>query len=157
MSRGAEIYIGEDRIVVQPTDQIVPNSGHRPGSPVRELSHSTSVESILTALLSALADSKEVELQIADPKELLKPLLVATGEKTWNAVSRAFAYVGVHETGDDGLVFYSGFPEKGAFLFRKEAHWRCEKSDHPGMAAAFRAAAAVAIEEQNLGNRPALP
>jgi hypothetical protein len=157
MSRAAEIYIGEDRIVLQPSDQVVPNSGHRSGSPVRTLSNSASVESILTAVLQALADSKEVEGLVADAKGLLKPLLIATGEKTWNAVSRAFAYVGAHEEGDDGLVFFSGFPEKGAFLFRTEAHWRCRKSSREDMAAAFRAAAAVAIEEQNLGNRPPLP
>lgn len=157
MSRAADIYIGEERIVLQPSDQVVPNSGHRAGSPVRTLPPSASLESILTALLQALADSREVQSLPVDPKGLLKPLLNATGEKTWQAISRAFAYVGVHEEGDDGLVFFSGFPEKGAFLFRTEAHWRCKKSNRVEMAAAFRAAAAIAIEEQNLGNRPRLP
>jgi hypothetical protein len=134
VQRRATVLIGEDRIVI----------------------HSANVEQILTEVGMAMADSRLVPPP-TDLKALIQPLLKATGEKTGHAVCRSFAYIGVSEEKDDGLVFFSGFPVKGGFLYRTEAHWRCKRSSRADMAAAFRAAAAVAIEEQNLHNRPQLP
>jgi hypothetical protein len=154
MTHGATILIGEDRIVMHP-DNPGTHGGSFIGSPMRTLAHSASIGQILAEMDAAMADCKLVPPP-ADLKATMLPLLAATGEKTWHAISRSFAFIGVHEEGDDALVFFSGFPEKGAFLFRTEAHWHCKKSSRADMAAAFRAAAAVAIEEQNLHNRPPL-
>jgi hypothetical protein len=155
MNRGAAIFLGEDRIVVQSQDRNK-DGAYLAGSVARELPHSADVESILIEVELALADSKdEVSTSAVDAKALLGPLLVATGEKTWLAISRAFAYVGVAED-EHGFEFYAGFPEKGAFLFRTEAHWCCDRSDRTGMALGFRRAAVAAIEAQNLANPPLL-
>src|ERR1041385_9073451 len=153
MNRGAAILLGEDRIVVQSQDRNC-DGAYLAGSLARKLPHSADVESILTEMERALAESKDgVSAPAADAKSLLGPLLAATGERTWHAISRAFAYVGVAED-ERGIEFYAGFPEKGAFLFRTEAHWRCDRSNRTGMAAGFREAAVAAIEAQNLSNPP---
>ena len=155
MKRGATIYIGEDRIIMCP-DHPGTQGGHFSGPPIHTLAHSASVEKILAELDETLAECKLVSPPI-DLKAAGQPFFAATGEKTWHAISRSFAYIGVSEEGDDGLVFFSGFPEKGGFLFQTEAHWRCKKSSRTDMATAFRAAAAVSIEAQNLHNPPPLP
>ena len=155
MTRGATILIGEDRIVLHPDDPGT-NGCSFTGLPMRTLAHSVSVEQILAELDATMADCKIVAPP-TDAKATIQPLLTATGEKTWHAVSRSFAYIGVREEADDRIVFFSGFPEKGSFLFQTEAHWRCKKSSRTDRATAFRAAAAVAIEAQNLRNPPPLP
>jgi hypothetical protein len=155
MKRGATILIGEDRIVMHPENP----SAHGPsfiGLPMRALPHSASVEKILVELEATMADSKLVEPP-TDLKASIQPLLAATGEKTWHAISRSFAYIGVLEDDGDGLMFFSGFPEKGAFLFRTEAQWRCKKSSHADVVLAFREAASVSIKAQNLHHPPPLP
>ena len=154
MRRGATILVGEDRIVMHP-DNPGTHGGSFTGFPMRTLAHSATVEQILAELDLTMADCKLVPPP-TDLKATIQPLLVATGEKTWHAVSRSFAYIGVHEEAEDGLVFYAGFPEKGSFLFQTESHWRCKKSSRTDMVAAFRAAAAVSIEAQNLHNPPTL-
>ncbi|SRR5258706_922497 len=154
MNRGAAIFLGEDRIVVQSQDRNC-DGAYLAGSVVRTLPHSADVESILIETERALADSKDAVSASSDAKALLRPLLAATGEKTWHAISRAFAYVGVTQD-DRGIEFYPGFPEKGAFLFRTEAHWRCDMSDRAGMVAGFREAAVAAVEAQNLASPPPL-
>jgi hypothetical protein len=155
MRRAATIYIGEDRIVMCPNHPVT-QGGSFSGPPIHTLAHSASVEKILAELDETLAECHLVPLP-TDYKAAGQPLFAATGEKTWHAISRSFAYIGVSEEGADGVVFYSGFPEKGGFLFQTEAHWRCKKSSRADMAAAFRAAAAVSIEAQNLRNPPPLP
>src|ERR1700744_2259887 len=155
MKRGVTILIGEDRIVMHPVNESVDGPNFI-GLPVHTLAHSASVEKILAEFEVTIAESKIVEPP-KDSKASIRPLLAATGEKTWHAVSRSFKYIGVQEEANDGLVFFSGFPEKGGFLFRTEAHWHCKATSRADMGVAFRAAAAIAIEEQNLHNRPALP
>jgi hypothetical protein len=152
VKRSATIFIGEDRILLQPND--TSPYGNYAGCPVRTLPHAVSSCELLEILEETLADCRtNFELPV-DLKARLKPLIAASGQKTWNAISRNFAYVGVSENNDE-LTFFSGFPEKGAFLFRREAHWHCNRKYQTQMAAALRAAASVAIEAQNLAN-PAL-
>jgi hypothetical protein len=155
-TRSAAIYLGEDRIVIEPHDKAV--SGLCVGSPqVRCLNHRASVEEILAALEQTLAVCRT---GIPHPnwkdKTRMQPLLVASGEKTWHAVSVSFAYVGVTDTGNN-FDFYCGFPEKGAFLFQEEAHWAAKRSKRAEVVAAFRAAAKEAIDAQSLRNPPPLP
>jgi len=154
MRRGAAIYIGEDRIIICPVHPGTQGGGFL-GPPIHKLAHSASVEQILAELEHTLAECKLVPPP-SDLKAAIQPFLAATGEKTSHAVSRCFAYIGVSEESEDGLVFYSGFPEKGSFLFRSESHWRCKKSSRTDISAAFRAAAAVSVEAQNLHNLPPL-
>lgn len=122
---------------------------------MRTLSHAASLEAVLNLLEQTLADSRTITEIPPNVKDLLKPLITASGERTWSAISKAFAYVGVSEKNDQ-LTFYSGFPEKGAFLFRKEAHWRCFTHNREQVTVAFRAAASTACEAQNLSSPPPL-
>ena len=125
------------------------------GVPVRRLSHAASLDEVLSSLEQTLADSRTIHESPHDAKALLKPLIEASGERTWGAISKAFAYVGVSEKNNQ-LTFFSGFPEKNAFLFRTEAHWRCQKHDREQVGIAFRAAAGIASDAQNLSNPPPL-
>jgi hypothetical protein len=157
MTRSAAIFLGEDRIVIQPDDRAV--SGFGVASPyVRCLSHAATVQEILVAVDESLTACR-IGVPDPDPRDrksaAIQQLLAATGEKTWHAVSRSFAYVGVTDSGKS-LEFFTGFPEKGAFLFRKEAHWSCKHSKGSGVVAAFRAAAVAAIDAQSLRNPPSL-
>jgi hypothetical protein len=107
----------------------------------------------LAELALALTEGQQPTLPI-DLKALLKPLLVTAGEKTWRAVSRAFACVDVEET-EAELVFNPWVPDHGGFSGSSK-FWRCNKSNRAEKEAAFRAAAVVAIEAQNLHNPPPL-
>jgi hypothetical protein len=153
MNRRTAIYLGEDRILVQPQD--TSPYGDFAGGPVRTLSHTASLNEVLDVLEQTLADSRTIAEIPPNVKDLLKPLIAASGERTWSAISKAFAYVGVSEKNDQ-LTFFSGFPEKSAFLFRTEAHWRCQKHDRGQVGIAFRAAASTACDAQNLSNLPPL-
>jgi hypothetical protein len=153
MNRCASIYLGEDRILMQPND--ISPYGNFAGEPVCTLSHATSLEEVLNLLEQTLSHSRTLTEIPPNVKGLLNHLIGASGERTWNAISKSFAYVGVSEKNDQ-LTFYSGFPEKGSFLFRKEAHWHCSKHDRPQVTLAFRTAASAACEAQNLSNPPPL-
>jgi hypothetical protein len=153
MNRSAAIYLGEDRILMQPQD--ASPFGNFAGEAVCTLSHAASMEEVLNLLEQTLVQSRTLGEIPSNLKGLLNPLIAASGERTWNAISKAFAYVGVSEK-NDRLTFFSGFPEKGAFLFRKEAHWRCSKQDREQVTVAFRAAASTACDAQNLSNPPPL-
>lgn len=153
MNQSAAVFIGEDRILMQPQD--ASPYGNYAGLPVRTLPHASSLSDVLDNLEQTLKDSRTIVDPPKDLKALLKPLIAASGEKTWSAISKSFAYVGVSEK-DDVLTVFSGFPEKGSFLFRTEAHWHCNKQDKTQKALAFCAAARVAIEAQNLSNPPQL-
>src|ERR1043165_3448042 len=109
MKRSATVYLGENRILLQPSDSSP--YGSFAGYPVRTLPHTASVEEILDNLEETLADSRtNIDLP-SNAKALLKPLIAASGEKTWNAISRSFAYVGVSEN-EGKTAFFAGFPEK---------------------------------------------
>lgn len=153
MNRSAAIYLGEDRILMQPHD--ISPYGNFAGEPVCTLSHTANLEEVLNLLEQTLAHSRTLAEMPPNVKGLLNPLIAASGERTGNAITKAFAYVGVSEKNDQ-LTFYSGFPEKGAFLFRKEAHWRCSKHDRKQVTIAFRAAANAACTAQNLSSPPPL-
>jgi hypothetical protein len=154
LERSATVLIGEDRIIIYPSDQGAMGGGFT-GSPMRQLPHHATVATILHELSLALADCKLVPPP-TDLKALLKPLLTATGEKTWNAIARSYACINVREEKElEAIVFDPWRPEKGAFLgMGKEA--RAKTADPAALATAFRAAAAVAIEEQNIHNPPLL-
>jgi hypothetical protein len=151
MRRCAHIYIGEDRIILEPLGLL--NYVWYSGAPVHTLPHSARVEDILAGLEQTLAEGQQPTLPI-DLKVLIKPLLTASGEKTWHSICRAFASVSVEET-ETELVFSPLVPIRGAFSGSGK-YWRCDKSNHQERAAAFRAAAAIAIEEPNLHNPPPL-
>jgi len=153
MNRSAAIYLGEDRILMQPQDSSP--YGNFAGEPVCTISHAANLEVVLNLLEQTLAHSRTLAEMPPNVKGLLNPLIAASGERTWNAISKAFAYVGVSEKNDQ-VTFSSGFLEKGAFLFRKEAHWHCSKHDREQVAVAFRAAAHTACEAQNLSTPPSL-
>ena len=153
MNRSATVYLGEDRILMQPHD--ISPYGEFEGEPVRTLSHAASLEEVLSLLEQSLADSRQIAEPPLNMRDPPKSLIAASGERTWSAISKAFAYVGVSEENDQ-LTFFSGFPEKGAFLFRTEAHWHCQKHDREQVRIAFRAAASTACEAQNLSNPPPL-
>ena len=151
--RSADIYIGEDRIVIQHNDSGI-YGGHFGGTPLRTLDHSSPVKKILTELKQALT---ECALGVPVPQDLKAvgmPLLAATGEKTWHAITRSFACVHVEEEKEE-LVFSPWVPEKGSF-WGTGSYWRSSKTSLADIAEAFRAAAAVAIEAQNLRNTPPL-
>jgi hypothetical protein len=151
MKRSAHIYIGEDRIIIAPLG--LNNCAWFHGAPVHSLPHSAPVAEILTELDLALPRGQKPNLPI-DVKVLTKPLLTASGEKTWHAVCRSFACVDVEETATE-LVFSPLVPVRGAFSGSGK-YWRCDKSNRQKKEVAFRAAAAIAIEEQNLHNPPPL-
>lgn len=153
MKRSASIYIGEDRIVLEPQDYS-PEGSYHPGEPIITLPHSASVAEILAKLEVTLASCKQPTLPI-DVKAIVRPLLAATGDKTWHAVCRAFANVDVRET-DTELVFSPWIPHHGGFSGSGK-DWHCDKSRQSDVVAGFRTAAAVAIEAQNLHNPPPLP
>jgi hypothetical protein len=151
MRRCANIYIGEDRIILEPLGFL--NGVWYGGVPTHRLPHSATAAEILAELEPTLAEGQQPKLPI-DLKVLQKPLLAATGEKTWRAVSRAFACVDVEET-DAELVFSPWVPDLGGFSGSGK-DWRCDKSNPQEKETAFRTAAAIAIEAQNLHNPPPL-
>ena len=156
--RHIQIYIGEDRIVLQPCHKFKHkhgNDGRICGPPIFRLAHSATVIEILTAIDQTFAACQEDAPEPTNLKAVMQPLLAATGEKTWNAVTRSFAYVSV-EDADGEFVFSPSNPDKGTFLGTGQ-YWRCNPADRGAMAVSFRAAAAVAIEAQNLHNPPPLP
>jgi hypothetical protein len=157
MNRAIQIYIGEDRIVLQPCYTFrhkYGDDGRFCGPPIVHLVHSASVDEILVAVDRTFAECQKDAPQPTDLKAVMQPLLAATGEKTLNAVTRSFAYISVFEL-DGKLVFSALTPEKGAFVGSGQ-DWRCNPTDRAAMAEGFRAAAAVAIEAQNLHNPPPL-
>ena len=109
---------------------------------------------ILEAVDRTFAACQEDAPEPKDYKAVMQPLLAATGEKTWHAITRSFACVDVEEV-DGEIIFSASTPEKGSFIGTGQ-DWRCNLTDRGDMAAAFRAAAAVAIEAQNLHNPPPL-
>jgi hypothetical protein len=157
MNRSIDIFIGEDRIVLQPCHAFrhkYGDDGRFSGPPIVRVAHSATVSEILAAVDRTFDECQLDAPQPTDIKAVIQPLLAATGEKTWNAITRSFANISVVEL-DDELVFSALIPEKGAFVGTGQ-DWRCNATDRAGMTAAFRAAAAVAIEAQNLHNPPPL-
>jgi hypothetical protein len=160
-----EIYFGEDRIILQPWYTYgKPWSGKNgikcknriAGFQILAICHSTPVNEILTFLdqmfENCLDDVPEPTEQ--DRKARIQLLLLATGEKTWHAITRSYANIGVTEIGQE-RGFRPGIPEKGSFLGHQK-DWSCNFSNREQMEAAFKDAAAVAIEAQNLHNPPPL-
>ena len=157
MSRSIRVFIGEDRIVLQPCHKFrhkYGDDGRFCGSPVTCIAHSSTVSEILSAIDQTFSHCQDDAPQPTDLKAELVPLLQVTKEKTWHAITRSFAYISIREE-DTDLIFSPLRPEKGAFLGVGKL-WRSSSADRAGMASAFRAAAAVAIEEQNLHNPPPL-
>jgi hypothetical protein len=74
--------------------------------------------------------------------------------RTASFYSHAIRGVSVVELAGE-LVFSALVPEKGAFVGAGQ-DWRCNPTGRAAMAAKFRAAAAVAIEAQNLHDPPPL-
>jgi hypothetical protein len=153
MHRSIRIFIGEDRIVLD-SSHTFGTDGRFCGAPIIRLDHAATVSEILAAVDQALANCREDVPAPTDFKAVMLPLLDATGEKTWRAVSRSFALISV-EQADREMIFTPMFPEKGAFV-GDGTKWRFDTSNRDDMSAAFRAAAAVAIEAQNLHNPPPL-
>jgi len=156
--RHIQIYIGEDRIVLQPCHKFkhkYGDDGRICGPPIFRVEHSAAVSEILAAVDQTFAACQEDAPEPTDLKAVMQPLLAATGEKTWHAVTRSFAYISVEDVNGE-FVFSPSIPDKGAFLGSGQ-YWRCNPADRDDMAAGFRAAATVAIEAQNLHNPPPLP
>ncbi len=150
--RSTHIYLGEDRIVLQPRDTSPTGPGFA-GAPIHSLAHSASIEEILTELEKTLADCKMIPEPNGEAfKKLVDPLLAATGEKTWHAICRAFANINVQEEPGE-LVFSPWIPHYGWFSESRK-YWRCDKTDRQEMGSALLAAARIAVEEQNLNNPP---
>jgi len=163
--RVVEVYIGEDRIVIQPWYTYgKPFSGKNDikckyrfaGFQILTIRHSAPVSEILDAIDQTsdrcLDDVPAPTDQ--DRKTGIQLLLQATGEKTWHAITRSYANIGVSEYGQV-RSFRPGIPEKGSFMGHQQ-EWSCNFSNREQMEAAFKDAAAVAIEAQNLHNPPPL-
>ena len=160
-----EVYIGEDRIVIQPWYTYgQPFNGKNniqckyrfAGFQILTLRHSAPVSEILDAIdqMSAQCLDDVPAPTDEDRKIGLQLLLTATGEKTWNAITRSYANVGVTEYGHE-RTFDPMIPEKGAFVGHQK-DWACSFSNREQMEAAFKEAALVAIESQNLHHPPPL-
>ncbi len=157
MNRNITIFIGEDRIIFRPRHKFrhkYGDDGRYCGPPIFRIAHAATVSEILEAVDRTFAACQEDAPEPKDYKAVMQPLLAATGEKTWHAITRSFACVDVEEV-DGEIIFSASTPEKGSFIGTGQ-DWRCNLTDRGDMAAAFRAAAAVAIEAQNLHNPPPL-
>jgi hypothetical protein len=154
--RSIQIFLGEDRIVMRPSHNFKGKHGpgHYCGLPVTRIAHESTMNEVLAAIEQTLSQCQENAPEPADYKAEMQPLLKATGEKTWNAITRSFALVSVIES-EGELLFTALAPEKGAFLGTGKS-WTCKAADREAMASTFRAAAAVAMEAQNLHSPPPL-
>jgi hypothetical protein len=164
--RGIGVYIGEDRIVILPSytygkiwdgkDGIKCRNSFY-GFQILTIRHSAPVSEILDAI-DQMSDRCHDDVPAPTDEELLKTglqlLLKTTGEKTWNAITRSYAHISVTEYGQE-RTFSPLKPEKGAFVGTHQS-WSCNFSNREQMEAAFKDAAAVAIEAQNLHNPPPL-
>jgi hypothetical protein len=164
--RGINVYIGEDRIVIQPSYTYGKVWSGKNGIQCRNsflgfqiltVRHSAPVSEILVAI-DLMSDRCLDDFPAPIDKELFKTglqlLLKATGEKTWNAITRSYANVSITEYGQE-RTFSPWIPEKGAFIGTHQS-WSCNFSNREQMEAAFKDAAAVAVEAQNLHNPPPL-
>ena len=157
MNKAIRIFIGEDRIVLEPCHTFRHKygvDGGICGPPIVRVPHSATVSEILDAVNRTFVECQNDATPPPDLKAVMQPLLAATGEKTWNAITRSFAHVSVQEL-DGQLIFTPSTPEKGSFC-STDQKWHCNPADRAALATAFRAAAAVAIEAQNLRNPPPL-
>jgi len=163
--RAIDIYIGEDRIVIQPfytfgkiwSGKNGINCKYRfHGFQILTIRHSAPVSEILNAIdqMSARCLDDVPAPTDEDRKTGLQLLLKATGAKTWNAITRSYAHISVAEYGQE-RTFSPMIPEKGAFIGTHQS-WPCNFSNREQMGTAFRDAALVAIEAQNLHNPPPL-
>jgi hypothetical protein len=163
--RGISVYIGEDRIVIQPSYTYGKIWGGKnginckyrfSGFQILTIRHSAPVSEILDAIdqMSARCLDDVPAPTDEDRKTGLQLLLKATGEKTWNAITRSYAHISVTEYGQE-RTFSPLIPEKGAFTGTHQS-WSCNFSNREQMEAAFKQAALVAIEAQNLHNLPPL-
>jgi hypothetical protein len=159
------VDIGEDRIVIQPSYTYGDIWNGKNGIKCRNqflgfqiltVRHSAPVSEILDAIDQMSGQClDDVPLPSDEDRKIgLQLLLKATGEKTWNAITRSFAHISVTEYGQE-RTFQPSFPEKGAFIGHEQS-WSCNFSNHEQMATAFKEAALVAIEAQNLHNPPPL-
>lgn len=164
--RAISVYIGEDRIVIQPSythgkiwsgKNGIQCRNRFLGFQILTVRHSAPVSEILDAI-DQMSDRCLDDVPTPTDEELLKTglqlLLKATGEKTWNAITRSYANVSITEYGQE-RTFSPWIPEKGAFIGIDKS-WTCNFSNREQMEAAFKGAAAVAIEAQNLHNPPPL-
>ena len=153
--RGIGVYIGEDRIVIQPSYTYGTIWDGKDGIKCRNrfygfqiliIRHSAPVSEILDAIdqMSARCLDDVPAPTDEDRNTGLQLLLKATGEKTWNAITRSYAHISVTEYGQE-RTFSPYIPEKGAFVGTHQS-WPCNFSNREQMEAAFKDAAAVAIE-----------